>query len=307
MFAQQTRMEYFQSSSLPCCQPPFHEFQPSFHDPRQFIPMAPLSQGYFHPIISQVQSNHLPQYLPVEKQQDAAMRPSDDCSFSKRHGRAILTEKEAQDIFKYKPATSSKEKYSAAVLARFYGVSVKTVRDIWVGRTWYRSTFHLDPSKPILADRLEKKPGRPRGAKDSKPRIRTLYRADNGSPSDNQSGRLEESLAPEAESKPSFYACLAGSIKTATPVSDAQSPSTDVESEGTPPPLDADSRIGSPYADRDGAGAAAGEGWPEVTSDEFSDPFHNDWAFWPKSEDAEAAMCGENGKGEMGTERIEPA
>jgi hypothetical protein len=96
------------------------------------------------------------------------------CSFFKRHGRAILTHEQAQAIFRCKPLPSAKDRDRAGILARAYGVSVKTVRDIWVGRTWYRATFHLDPTKPFIPERLQKRAGRPRGAKDRKPRSKKL-------------------------------------------------------------------------------------------------------------------------------------
>ena len=35
-----------------------------------------------------------------------------------------------------------------------YGISVKTVHDIWVGSTWYRVTCDLDPDTPICIERL---------------------------------------------------------------------------------------------------------------------------------------------------------
>jgi hypothetical protein len=90
----------------------------------------------------------------------------------KRHGRAILSIEQAQAIFQHKPKPFEKERTRAGNLAKMYGISVKTVRDIWVGRTWYRATFHLDQLKPFSPERLQKKAGRPKGAKDSKPRMR---------------------------------------------------------------------------------------------------------------------------------------
>ena len=96
----------------------------------------------------------------------------------RRHGRAILTDDQAREIFRHKPSPDSKERDRAGILARTYGISVKTVRDIWVGRTWYRATVHLDPSKPVSVERLQKRPGRPRGAKDSRPRTRKWPRFD---------------------------------------------------------------------------------------------------------------------------------
>ena len=55
-----------------------------------------------------------------------------------------------------------------------YGVSIKTVRDIRVGRTWYRATCHLDASEPPAIERLAKKLGRPKGTKDSGQRIKKI-------------------------------------------------------------------------------------------------------------------------------------
>ena len=111
-----------------------------------------------------------------------------DVNAIKRHGRAILTEEQAQIIFRHKPTAFSQDRDKAGVLARRFGVSIKTVRDVWVGRTWYRATFHMDRTKPFEPERLEKKAGRPKGAKDSKPRSRK-HQAD-GAPTE----RLPESV-----------------------------------------------------------------------------------------------------------------
>ena len=95
----------------------------------------------------------------------------------RRPGRAILNQNQAREIFLCRPDEKSSiavERARAAFLSRKYGVSVKTVRDIWIGRTWYRATFHLDPSKPIAEERLQRQPGRPKGAKDRQPRTRKM-------------------------------------------------------------------------------------------------------------------------------------
>ena len=90
---------------------------------------------------------------------------------NQKKGRAILSEQEARAIFQRKPSKFGRDRRRANLLAKTYGVSVKAIRDIWVGRTWYRSTCYLDQSKPVNLLRLLRKPGRPLGAKDSKPRI----------------------------------------------------------------------------------------------------------------------------------------
>jgi hypothetical protein len=90
----------------------------------------------------------------------------------KRRGRAILTVEQAQVIYRHKSITFDQGKDKAGVLARMYGVNIKTVRDVWIGRTWYRATFHMDHTQPFSPERLARKAGRPKGAKDNKPRSR---------------------------------------------------------------------------------------------------------------------------------------
>ena len=85
--------------------------------------------------------------------------------------RTVLSEQDARHIFQNKPPQGRRDRRHADMLASLYGVSVKTIRDVWNGRTWYRSTCHLDPSKVINLHRLQRKRGRPLGTKDSKPRV----------------------------------------------------------------------------------------------------------------------------------------
>ena len=106
----------------------------------------------------------------VIEKADAQLRVGRDIEKKKR---TVLSEQDARHIFQNKPPQGARDRKHADVLASFYGVSVKTIHDIWNGRTWYRSTCHLDPSKPVNLHRLQRKPGRPLGAKDSKPRFIT--------------------------------------------------------------------------------------------------------------------------------------
>ena len=146
------------------------------------------------------------------------------------HGRAILVFEQAQEIFRYKSISFAKERDKAGILARVYGVSVKTIRDIWVGRTWYRATFHLDPSKPISPERLMRRAGRPKGAKDSTPRARKLASFRTELESDfntaafcnTTSEELERSgcnLIPQHASAPPVYSKLAEQERDVHPVS----------------------------------------------------------------------------------------
>jgi hypothetical protein len=112
-----------------------------------------------------------PDYHPARTiEQELPSTPFDFCS--KPNGRAILTDEQAQQIFRCKPAPEEKVRKRAAALSKIYGVSAKAIRDIWLGRSWYRATCHLDQSKPPTAERLQKKAGRPKGARDSKPRAK---------------------------------------------------------------------------------------------------------------------------------------
>ena len=75
--------------------------------------------------------------------------------------------------YRRKPSSDTSQQHLrtvAGILARLFGVSAKTIRDVWVGRTWYRATFHMDHAKPFAPERLEKKAGRPKGSKDRKSR-----------------------------------------------------------------------------------------------------------------------------------------
>ena len=94
--------------------------------------------------------------------------------------RCVLTKDQVVQIFERKLIPSSISSnpnggsctYLATKVGKEFGVSPKTVRDIWHGRTWYRQTYHLDPSRADAADRLSRHAGRPKGAKDRIPRQR---------------------------------------------------------------------------------------------------------------------------------------
>ena len=85
--------------------------------------------------------------------------------------RAVLTEAQAIEIYQIKQKNDSSKhgvrRCSAASIARQFGVSDKAVRDIWMGRTWFRELMHLDPARATMPERL-KLPGRPRGKRNGK-------------------------------------------------------------------------------------------------------------------------------------------
>ena len=77
----------------------------------------------------------------------------------KPHAR--LTQEQAVAIFKVRGSA-----LLAVNIATCFGISEKTVRDIWTARTWSRETSHLDPTRTVEVKQI----GRPKGCRDSKPR-----------------------------------------------------------------------------------------------------------------------------------------
>ena len=87
-----------------------------------------------------------------------------------------LTSDEVIKIFKMKPfdlrrSSWKDEGKGVSSIANLFGVSSKTIRDIWSGRTWYRETYHLDPYRSDATERLLRRPGRPKGSQDRKQRV----------------------------------------------------------------------------------------------------------------------------------------
>ena len=191
--------------------------------------------------------------LHTSDSSDREPSPMQTQKVTNRSSRVILSEQDARIIFQNKPLQESSDRRRADVLASLYGVSVKTIRDIWVGRTWYRSTCHLDPSKPVNLHRLQRKPGRPLGAKDSKPRVAQPTRHDSHSP-----------LLPS----PTLAKDLPASSRRQGPAALAevwhQTPT-------------------GPLADwLDGGSWSISAGW--------DDPFHDDWPFWNRN-GSDPACC----------------
>lgn len=79
--------------------------------------------------------------------------------------RAVLSEEQAVQIFMIRIANSQSlaESIHPEQVAIWFGISEKTVRDIWKGRTWRRETMHLDANCMRSACKL-RLPGRPKGS-----------------------------------------------------------------------------------------------------------------------------------------------
>ena len=95
--------------------------------------------------------------------------------------RAVLDLQQVIQIFQSRHAAVQLTGASSLSVARCFGVSEKTVRDIWTGRTWHNETAHLDPSRPA---RTLAPPGRPVGRKDSVPRRKSNQQRRADSPKD---------------------------------------------------------------------------------------------------------------------------
>ena len=117
-------------------------------------------------------------------------------------GRRVLTAQQAIKIFRLRDTPSMQSQHQppsykrqskSVALSRHYGVSPKTIRDIWNRRTWAFATLQVrakHQSKILVFGRCwaaiwfwflsqagdhqycERKAGRPKGSRDKKPRVR---------------------------------------------------------------------------------------------------------------------------------------
>ena len=170
-----------------------------------------------------------------------------------RARRAVLTREQARAIFVSKPSPSSSERCHVGKLSKAYGVSPKTVRDIWAGRTWYRETYLLDQTKPASTERLYRKRGRPMGAKDVKPR----------------------SKKSDVEKNQQLSSQIVRNV-AALPVLTIFGENLRHDANGSPRLFDSNISTAIDWADYLYENS--------VRFSPFIDPFHGDWAFWPKDE-----------------------
>jgi hypothetical protein len=77
-----------------------------------------------------------------------------------RRSRTVLTEQQVKDILRFKSSNQPSGLSFMAIgtkLAKVYGVSEKTVRDVWKGRTWRRMTLCLSREQsvtPSISDKV---------------------------------------------------------------------------------------------------------------------------------------------------------
>eukprot|EP00960_Hanusia_phi_P014338 422830-Hanusia_phi.AAC.1 len=92
--------------------------------------------------------------------------------------RAVISEEIAIKIFAQRKPNSNFKTAESCMVANEYGVSSKSVRDVWDRRTWVKATMPLWTTAEVeeYEKRNKRPPGRPVGATDSKPRKRRSER-----------------------------------------------------------------------------------------------------------------------------------
>ena len=198
--------------------------------------------------------------------------------------RAVLTEEQAVQIFmmKISDTKSFNKSIHAQEIAISFGISEKTVRDIWKGRTWRRETMHLDVNYIEGSSNL-RLPGRPKGSiSKSKSSLRV---------------RLMTSLIKRTKQSfgylmnPAQYSSYTGTGTNATRTLQSsyfvESPSAMTEG------LNTAHRQLSPWSSESTpemrANFTGDSSWfteavePLPESSHADDPFHNEWLHWDRS------------------------
>ncbi len=183
--------------------------------------------------------------------------------------RKILTKEDVVSIFLRKPCPGMigdhSNRATATTIANAFGVSAKTVRDIWIGRTWYKETLSLDPTRIDAPERLARRIGRPKGAKDTKPRRRKTTNCS----SSNQLLNLRIVQSLQCPYNSNAEASRAARLNNYSDRTDAGT--------GSLPDQPVESRIRQlpPYL-------------ISGLCEEYVDPFHGDWALWPSRDESSA-------------------
>ena len=116
----------------------------------------------FKPEVSEMFSSEFEVSVPV--------KPRNVRAISFERPRNVLESHTAREIFHLKTTHNKASLHAASQrLASKYGVSSKAIRDIWKGRSWLDATYDLWNVEDRPARRII---GRPKGRKDSKPRMR---------------------------------------------------------------------------------------------------------------------------------------
>ncbi|EKX44031.1 hypothetical protein GUITHDRAFT_110135 [Guillardia theta CCMP2712] len=132
-----------------------------------------------------MQGSYQGSYHPCEQDKDEAQ---DRCSTGAATRKAILNADIALKIYSSRNSDSLFKTAESAVIARHFSISSKAVRDIWDRRTWAHVTMPLwtDEERAEYESMNKRAPGRPVGAKDSRPRKRRKDRKRSPSPLQEQ-------------------------------------------------------------------------------------------------------------------------
>ena len=244
--------------------------------------------------------------------------------------RAILSKEQAIEIFLIKLENNRdsrcriSSRRSAASVARQYGVSDKAVRDIWMGRTWFRELMHLDPARAMMPERL-KLPGRPSGKRTQKVSTVTTGTSAPHYLSDSLhvfSERCQDLLEPDVGMISNFlWAPCQFSIEQGPPPVSSSMPTFSPHPPGPVVSSSPCGRVTSSHFELDDATSSATAPvaaalprfirnasttvsiWPRLNHPESSiqvtahpaidplpeasradDPFHDDWRYWPEAD-----------------------
>ena len=229
--------------------------------------------------------------------------------------RAVLTLDQAVEIFKIhlsnqSPYIAKNERISSSQVASVFGVSEKTIRDIWTGRTWFLELIYLDPARAAVAAKRLRPPGRPR-LEQKLPAARSAVCSVDGaicaSPAHGP-GFQKEVWAPPASSlsldkahHPAESSALNSEPWWQRSWDKSQGPASGIplhESCSQPSYKEKQAfeastarglhaRVDSPLWVQDwsrcvaAAAAAAAAAEPLPASSRADDPFHDDWGRWP--------------------------
>ena len=202
--------------------------------------------------------------------------------------RAVLTEKEAIEIYCFKYSLSSSD-LSSNRIARKYGVSPKTIRDIWNGRTWKRSTLNSGlPFQHLQISPVDvRKPEKPSSIIDtfdiaqSSDAMRSrgfLQRPPTGNNIIDQNSSTMPSPGCVSQEQ-NNYSLKSSNLQIS---SESLLPGMidNLEAEGpTQLCFDASRSYLSELAQYDSIPEAANES-SDTTTEEYMDPFHRDWEHW---------------------------
>ena len=204
--------------------------------------------------------------------------------------RTVLSKSEVIEIFKLKHTQGifglERNAVSSQFVGKMFHVSSKTVRDIWVGRTWYRTTYPLDPTREDFRERFSRQPGRPKGSKDSRPRSRkpqTIHSSsvsesnfDSNLPGQVLCSLLDESSCVNPDQIPPSSIDIEASPCEGK-VIDASDDSTSSEKANSPFGLMDDVVVDMHWTHRS---PSTPEFLDCAELCQFVDPFHDDWQHW---------------------------